>query len=376
MADELLLVGSMPLDTVEQVFRTAGGALGRYLAYLPDGEVGERRYWIDGIAYRVLNGHPEIETLRYPAPDAQGVERWRPLGVHDQFQFRVKPGVHQVRFGDPGWRLGYTRDAVNSYFVFSTLKQQGVIPAHVRFQVCMPLTYSAVTSFFPDPDDHARIVPGFTAALRAEVAKMVELIPQDDLAIQWDLAIEHRYIDAKLAQEGPDAAQREAARLLLPAHEICPSIPLHVALGYHACFGTLSGWPSRQPHDLTSAVILLNAATEATRRRVDFLHLPTLGSAEDAFFAPLGKLRTGDARVYLGAIHHMHGAGGLRSQVDAARKVLPSFGLAAPCGFGRAPERPGRLLTEQGSDAPGDYLDIILRDHLAAATLLHDIAAG
>ena len=101
MTGELLLVGSVPLDTVEQVFRTVGGPLGPYLAYMPDGEVGDRRYWIDGIAYRVFNGHPEIETLRRPAPDANGVENWRPLGMHDQFQFRVKPGVAQVRFGDP-----------------------------------------------------------------------------------------------------------------------------------------------------------------------------------------------------------------------------------------------------------------------------------
>ncbi|HEY1932731.1 MAG TPA: hypothetical protein VGG99_12015 [Acetobacteraceae bacterium] len=369
MHDELLLVGSMPLDTVEHVFRVFGAKLGAYLRYLPDGEVGERRYWIDGIAYRVLNGHPEIETLRYPAPDTDGVESWRPLGVHDQFQFRVKPGVARVRFGDPGWRLGYTRDAVNSYFVFRTLKQQGVIPDHVRFQVCMPLTYSAVTSFFPDPDDHARIVPGFTAALRAEVAKMVELIPPADLAIQWDLAIEHRYIDAKQAQQGVEAAQHEATRLLQPAHEIASAIPDTVALGYHACFGTLAGWPSRRPDDLTSAVTLLNAAVDATPRRVDFLHLPTLGSADDAFFAPLRTLKTGDARVYLGAIHHMHGAAGLRGQVEAARKSLPEFGLAAPCGFGRAPERPGRLLSDEGAVVPADYVDIILRDHLAAAAL-------
>jgi hypothetical protein len=74
MGGDLLLVGSIPLDTPEQVFRRVGGSLGPYLAYMPDGEVGERRYWIDGIAYRVFNGHPEIETLRRPAPDANGVE--------------------------------------------------------------------------------------------------------------------------------------------------------------------------------------------------------------------------------------------------------------------------------------------------------------
>ena len=66
MAGDLLLVGSIPLDTPEQVFRRVGGPLGPYLAYMPDGEVGDRRYWIDGIAYRVFNGHPEIETLRRP----------------------------------------------------------------------------------------------------------------------------------------------------------------------------------------------------------------------------------------------------------------------------------------------------------------------
>ena len=68
MAGDLLLVGSIPLDTPEQVFRRVGGPLGPHLAYMPDGEVGERRYWIDGIAYRVFNGHPEIETLAGPRP--------------------------------------------------------------------------------------------------------------------------------------------------------------------------------------------------------------------------------------------------------------------------------------------------------------------
>ena len=124
MAGDLLLVGSVPLDTPEQMLRRVGGPLGPYLAYMPDGEIGDRRYWIDGIAYRVFNGHPEIETLRRPAPDANGVESWRPLGMHGQFQFRVRLGVAQVRFGDPGWRLGYTKDAVGSHFVFANCRRK------------------------------------------------------------------------------------------------------------------------------------------------------------------------------------------------------------------------------------------------------------
>jgi hypothetical protein len=371
MADDLLLVGSIPLETAEEVFRTVGAPLGKHLAYMPDGEVGDRQYWIDGIAYRVLNGHPELETLRRPAPDADGVEHWRPLGRHDQFQFRVRPGVDAVRFGDPGWRLGFTRDAVASYFVFRQLKKEGVIPAHVRFQVCIPLTYSAIASFFPDAADHARIVPGFTAALAAEVAKMAEKIPPEDLAIQWDLAIENRYVEGKLAAEGSDAAAREAARLMAPAHAVAAAMPAEVALGYHSCFGTLEGWPSRQPRDLTGSVMLLNAAVAASGRRVDFLHIPTLGTAAQAFFAPLKALDAGPARVYLGAIHEMHDAAGLKAQLGAAREFLPEFGLSAPCGFGRTTERPGKLLPTRPRTAH-EVASAIVSAHQRAMALMGD----
>jgi hypothetical protein len=375
MAGELLLVGSIPLDTAEQVFRRVGAPLGPHLAYMPDGEIGDRRYWIDGIAYRVFNGHPEIETLRHPAPDANGVENWRPLGMHDQFQFRVKPGVAQVRFGDPGWRLGYTKDAVSSHFVFRRLQKEGVIPPGCRFQVCLPLTYSAIGLFFPDPADHPKVVPGVTAAFRAEIAKMVELMPPDELAIQWDLAVENRLVDTALAQQGQAAAEALAARLAAPAAEIAPHIPEAAALGYHGCFGTLSGWPSRQPPNLAGTVILLNAMIAASGRRVDFLHFPTLSSADDAFFAPLAQLKSDGARVYLGAIHHMHDADGLRGQIRAARRHVGNLGLAAPCGFGRAPERPGRLLTAAGDQAPPGILDIIVNDHLRAAEILREVLA-
>lgn len=372
MAGELLLVGSIPLDTAEQVFRHVGAPLGAHLAYMPDGEVGDRRYWIDGLAYRVFNGHPEIETLRHPAPDANGVENWRPLGMHDQFQFRVKPGVAQVRFGDPGWRLGYTKDAVSAHFVFRTLQKEGVIPAGVRFQVCLPLTYSAIGLFFPDAADHPKIIPGVTEAFRAEVAKLVQVIPPQELAIQWDLAVENRLIDTALARDGRAAAEALAARLAEPAAAIAPAIPQAVALGYHACFGTLSGWPSRQPSDLSGAAIMLNAMVAASGRRVDFLHVPTLGTADDAFFAPLAQLQAPDAKLYLGAIHHMHDADGLRAQIRAAHRHVGKLGLAAPCGFGRAPERPGRLLTAVGDEAPPGIIDIIVADHLRAVELLHE----
>src|SRR5690606_36479026 len=107
-----------------------------------------------------------------------------------------------------------------------------------------------------------------TAAFRAEILKVVEKIPAHDLALQWDLAVENRYLEAKLAKEGLEAAEREAERLLAPAKDICPHIPGEVELGYHSCFGTLNGWPSRQPASLAGTVLLLNAAVAASGRSI------------------------------------------------------------------------------------------------------------
>ena len=91
-------------------------------------------------------------------------------------------------------------------------------------------------------------------------------------------------------------------------------------------------------------------------------------------FALLADLDVGGARVYVGAIHHMHGAGGPSAQIDNVGRYLPDFGLAAPCGFGRAPERPGRLLADEGTEPHPNTLDIIVGDHRRAAALL-DAAA-
>ena len=66
---DLLLVGSMPFDTAEQTFRWAcDGGLAPALPCLPDGEVGERSYWIIMLGYRLYHGHPQIGRCVVPIP--------------------------------------------------------------------------------------------------------------------------------------------------------------------------------------------------------------------------------------------------------------------------------------------------------------------
>jgi hypothetical protein len=332
MSGELHLVGSIPLDTPEDVFRTFGAPLAKYLHAMPDGEVGPRRHWISRVHYQVLAAHPELEVVQRPAPDEHGVERQFPRNAADAWLFKVKPGVKQVRFGDPGWRLGFARDALNSYFVFSVMKERGVLAQHLRFQVSIPMVNSVLPPrIFPDVADLEKIRPGYEAATRAEIATIVAKIPARELAIQWDCSTEIQDSYGAIPGFPLDGA---VERSLAQVRNLSPHIPEEVALGYHFCFGTLGGWPRFRPDDLGQAVKLANACIEASGRRVDWVHIPVLDRSDDAFFAPLKELRPQGARVYLGAIHSMEG---FKPRITTARKYLPDFGLGAYCGFGRLP---------------------------------------
>ena len=60
--DKVHLVGSIALDTVEEVYRTVGKVLGRRLRRVPDGELGTRRMWISW-QYSVLRGNPLLKEI-------------------------------------------------------------------------------------------------------------------------------------------------------------------------------------------------------------------------------------------------------------------------------------------------------------------------
>lgn len=325
---DLLLVGSVPLETAEDVMSMLG-ALGPHLRSLPDGEVGARKWWVLRIAIQVLHGHQHLRTVNRPAPDGD-VERLVPRDLKDFWRFEVADGVETVNFCDPGWRLGFTRDAVQSYFVFRTLREKKLIPDGVRFQVSIPLVNSAIsTILFPRPGDIERVRRGYEAALRAEVAKIVELIPNEDLAIQWDCAWEVTDVYGGL----PGLPREGALERNIPqVAALSAVVPEAVALGFHFCFGTFGGWPRFAPEDLNALVDLANAAALATGRKVDWVHIPVLPRLDEDYYSALARLKPANARIYLGMIHNMpHFA----ERLALARKYLPEFGLAAPCGLGR-----------------------------------------
>jgi hypothetical protein len=177
---------------------------------------------------------------------------------------------------------------------------------------------------------------------------MVEKIPPGDLAIQWDAALEIGDLEAEIPYLSRDnVLERNVASI----PNVVAQIPAEVVVGYHLCFGTLGGWPCFIPKNLSLEVEYTNAIVAAAGRRIDFVHIPTLYRADEAFYAPLKDLHIGDARLYLGMIHDMYDIDAFKGRLHTARKYFPDFGLAAPCGFGR----------QDASEVPQ-----IVKDHLTA----------
>ena len=141
---DVLLVGSVPLDSAEEVFKTCAVGLGSHLKMFPDGEVGARKGWIQCQAIFVFDRHPSIDCTKRPkSPDGLSRE------YDDNWTFRVKAGVDKLDFDD----LKYADWAAESYQTFHQSREQGVIPADARFQISLPTPLGGCAAFFDQPRD-------------------------------------------------------------------------------------------------------------------------------------------------------------------------------------------------------------------------------
>lgn len=326
MTGSVLLVGSVPLDTAEEVFRTCARELGAHVTCLPDGEVGDRTIWVIFQAYRIFHEHAQLVTLHQPQ---RGKEPWMPGDLSDAWRFTIKEGTQEIQFSD----LKYASAAVDSYRTFCRLRDQGVIPQSVRFQVSLPTPLGGSGWFYQQPDDLARIIPPYEAAMLHEVEKILEQIPAKDLALQWDVCWEVLEIEGIFPWAPPgDAWQRYVTEI----QRLSAQIPDEVLLGYHFCYADLGHQHMKQPEDLGLSVRMANAAVAETGRRVDWVHMPVpRDRSDDAYFSPLQDLTLGDTRLYIGLIHHTDGLAGTRQRLATAQKYRQDFGLATECGFGR-----------------------------------------
>jgi hypothetical protein len=329
---DLLLVGSLPAESTEAAFRAGAELFGDMVFALPDGETGPRAAWVGYERERLCRPNPDVVVVQ-ETESPTGI----PRHAYETPIFSLRPGVTELHW-DSWPRID---DAIASYGVFRALREEGVIPAGLRFQVGLPFPASALNAFKADfAVDYPIAERGYEDLVARELARLTTEIPPQDLAIQWDMAYEPQDIEGVLAWTDGDAWERFAG----PATRLTRLIPEETLVGYHLCYGTFPEWPMYETQDLSVLVRMANHAVAESGRIVDWLHLAGpryLRSEDKRFFAPLADLEPSAARVFLGIVLPLDGVSGLRRRRATASDYLDDFGVAMYCGFGRQPGRDG-----------------------------------
>ena len=331
MANTAHLVGSVPLRDAETVFRTVSEALGPYLKRITDGEIGERQRWI-WFQREMLASHPAMELADDEPPFA--LYQWDGQLIRETPYIRFRPGVNlsQVTF-----ETGYAAAALESFALYSRLKDEGVIGAGVRFQVSLP-TPMATAYMYISPDSRDAYLPAYEKALTGALAEIVDSVPHDALAIQWDVCQEVLIFEDYFSHRPGDYKAQVFAELA----RLGDRVPSSVDLGYHLCYGSPRDEHLVMPADAGILVEIANGLVSSLGRGLDFLHLPTPKYRTDPeYFQPLRELRLpAETELIMGLIHFDNEAGD-QARVDAAKSVLDFSGVATECGWGRTD--PGRV---------------------------------
>jgi hypothetical protein len=324
-------VGSIPLPDSETVFRTLSAAVGPHLIRLPDGETGIRKTWIRFLQ-DVLSGDAAIEFAT-DVPPFKFVQ-WDGKVVREIPRLRVKPGAEP----DPAtFKTGYADMAIESWGVFERLQKAGVIPPKVKFQICIPTPIAPIYNNMV-PGDRQKVLPALTQSLLGEVAKIGKTLPNDRIALQWDVCQEvlawENYYD-----KGPVDFRTETIDVLT---KIGDGVPASIEFGYHLCYGSPADEHMVQPKDTGIMAEMTNAIVAGVKRPIQFFHLPVpKGRTDDAYFAPLRELKLKpETEIYLGLIHHNDAAGD-DARLGAARRHVRVDGVGTECGMARGD--PARL---------------------------------
>ena len=318
------LVGSAPVEEPEQLFRLVGEHLADHVRRVPDGEVGERDTWIRW-QYPRLGQSPQLE----PAVTDTGY-----LG-RELEQYVIKDGAGPIELVD----LGYADAALDSWDRFRRAKSDGILRDDVRFLVGLPSPLSVVTMYVA-PAARPIVLDAWLAAMGQQLGRILDGIPHDQLAIQWEACIEFGILEG-LWTYLDTGQQGEAARPGIGSHlvHLGELVPEPVELGYHLCYGDAGHQHFTEPSDTGHLAWAASTVLAGVERPVEWIHLPVPAERDDvAYFEPLADLVLPDTtELYLGLVHQTGGEAATRRRIEAAGSVVPRFGVATECGLGRRP---------------------------------------
>jgi len=323
---DIYFVGTIPLANSSEVFSTVSKAVAPALRWLPDGETGARQAWLPWLE-PVFADHGQFE------PTPQRYQRIHETKSHPVY--RVKAGIDpaSVRFQN----LPYAGIALESYREFGRLKQAGVIPPRVRFQVGFAGVNSVIRRFVVE-EQRDVMAPIYEQALFDQIRQIAAAIPPDQLAIQWDVASAvFQYIEAG----EPCAHGRTRAEIIDTFStwhaRLGDAVPAGADLLIHLCYGDAGHRHSIEPASIRWLVEFANQLSAKTRRAIQLIHMPVpRNRADDAYFEALGELKLKpETTLALGLVHFTDGVAGTRARMAVAEKYRKEFAIATECGFGR-----------------------------------------
>ena len=315
-ANTIHFVGSICLPDTPTVFECLCSSLPSRLRRIPDGETGKRHNFVI-FQREVFDESPFVQASFPPGASSEKLE--------------LNPGtdVQPIKL----LPLEYDDFAIAGYREFCKLRNEGIIPNDVRFQVSLPSPVNVVGNMV-EPSWRAQVEPLYEAALLAALERIQDEIPADDLAVQWDMASEFAYLEG--ASSSPLWFSPTKEGLVDRIVRLAAAVREGVQLGFHLCYGDFGHKHFIEPRDTGLLVEFANMLLSRVERRVDWLHMPVPKSRIDAaYFEPLKGLQMGSTELYLGLLH----AGdeeGTRKRIMVAAEFIKPFGLATECGLGRS----------------------------------------
>jgi hypothetical protein len=295
---------------------TCCSVLGDQLSRVPDGETGMRTNWIHW-QRELLGSHPAIELVG----ERKNAETAMPkFAVKDDFSGEISFDT-----------LGYFSAAIESYEKFKTLREQGKIGKQ-RFQVSLPTPLAAIACYV-DEESQQRVFTPYKDRLLNETKRIIDTIPNEQLAIQWDVAIEFAVLEGLFSVWFDKPFESIAEHLV----ELADLIPPTVEVGYHFCYGDSGNKHFKEPEDMKLLTALANQVSERVHRTIDWIHMPVpINRSDSDYFQPLENFEQRNVRqLFLGLLHEQDGVDGARKRMASADAFLKDYGVATECGLGR-----------------------------------------
>jgi hypothetical protein len=320
--------GGVNLADGETVMREIAERVPVGVRRIPDGETGDRQQWIF-FQFEKFSQTPGLEQAGTKDQPATGYEHMPKV--------RLAEGVGPEEVPWPN--LGYADAYGASFETFRRLRDEGVIPDHVRFQVEYPTPLASINGWVVT-EDQDRLLGSYERALFADLDRLLAGLPHDQVAVQWDVAVEFAILEGGF-EATPGQTFDAVVDALVRAVD---HLPEDVPVGLHLCYGDYQHQHFKNPESLDLQVRFVNEVAARADRPLRWTAFTVPQFRQDAgYFAPLENLVLGnDTELYFGLVPYHpdeQEPGTTETQVRLVDEHLPgerAWGICTECGMARA----------------------------------------